>query len=118
MPRNMSFMLTQEQYVDGSKDVTRRLGWGFLKPGDILNGVEKSQGLKKGEKIKVLGQHEVISTRWEPLYAITEEDVIREGFPDMTPAEFIAFFRKANKCEWATPVNRIEFKKLEVANHD
>ena len=32
--RNISFSLTEEQFLNGSKDVTRRLGWLFLKPGD------------------------------------------------------------------------------------
>jgi len=51
MPRNMSFMLTTAQYCARTKDVTRRLGWANLKPGDMFNGVEKAMGLKKGEKI-------------------------------------------------------------------
>jgi hypothetical protein len=32
--RNMSFFLTTAQFLDGTKDVTRRKGWRFLKPGD------------------------------------------------------------------------------------
>lgn len=40
--RRMSFMLTETQYVDGSKDVTRRLGWLTLKPGDKFMGVNKA----------------------------------------------------------------------------
>ena len=45
MPRNMSFMLTTEQVRNKTKTVTRRLGWWFLKPGEIVNAVEKGMGL-------------------------------------------------------------------------
>ena len=44
MPRNMSFAMTTQQVKDQTKDVTRRFGWLFLKPGDILQPVEKAMG--------------------------------------------------------------------------
>lgn len=50
----MSFALTTVQILDGSKDVTRRLGWEFLKVGDLLRPVRKCMGLRPGEKISVL----------------------------------------------------------------
>ncbi len=113
-PRNMSFSMTTKQYIAHTKTVTRRLGWWGLQPGDVLNGVKKAMGLKKGEKIEVLGRHRIINADPEPLNAITREDVIREGFPKMTPEEFIAFFLKGHKCPDgpSTIVNRIEFKYL------
>jgi hypothetical protein len=49
--RNISFMLTTRQVCDRIKTVTRRNGWLFAKPGDLLCAVEKSQGLGKGGKI-------------------------------------------------------------------
>ena len=42
--RLMSFMLTPEQVVNGSKDVTRRTKWLGLKPGTRLQAVRKAQG--------------------------------------------------------------------------
>jgi hypothetical protein len=48
IPHNMSFSLTTQQARDKTKDVTRRLGWWFLEPGDIVQQVEKARGLKKG----------------------------------------------------------------------
>lgn len=54
--RNMSFRLTTRQFSDGSKDVIRRLGWADLKAGEHFTAVEKSQGLRKGEKVNYLGQ--------------------------------------------------------------
>lgn len=113
MPRNMSFMLTTAQYCARTKDVTRRLGWANLKPGDMFNGVEKAMGLKKGEKINKLGVNRVVSTRWEPLNAITPDDVRREGFPGWTPEQFVAMFCEHNKCAPDTPVNRIEFEYMD-----
>ncbi len=115
MPRNMSFSHTTPQFITQTKTVTRRLGWDFLKVGDILNGCEKCQGRKKGEKIKKLGQIRVVSTRWEPLNLITPTDCIMEGFAEKTPAEFVEFFCHANrhkKCRPETLVNRIEFEYL------
>lgn len=53
--RRMSFMLTKEQVLNQTKDVTRRNGWAFLKPGDLIQPVEKCMGLKKGEKQVLLG---------------------------------------------------------------
>lgn len=115
MPRNMSFSLTTEQFLDGSKTVTRRRGWKFLKVGDIVCGVRKGMGLKKGEKVERLGLIEIISTRWEPLAAITAEDVLREGFPGKSPKWFVDMFCEANRCGAGTSVNRIEFKHLTDA---
>jgi len=112
MPRNMSFMLTTEQFVNQTKTVTRRLGWRFLKVGDIVNGCEKCQGLKKGEKIKKLHQIRILSTDWQPLSSITVEDCVREGFPEMSPVEFVEFFCEHNKGTSEMMVNRIEFEYI------
>lgn len=106
----MSFALTKEQFLSGKKDVTRRLGWLFLKPGDVVNAVDKNMGLKPGEKIQRLGEIIIQSTRLEPLDAITPEDVRREGFPDWTPDDFIGFVVKHYRLKSrSTPINRIEF---------
>jgi hypothetical protein len=112
MPRNMSFMLTTEQIKNRTKTVTRRLGWKFLKVGDILNAVEKCQGLKKGEKIKRLCQIRVVNVRGEPLRLITKDDCVKEGFPNMSPWEFVAMFEKEMKCKSCDFVTRIEFEYL------
>lgn len=117
--RNMSFMLTTKQFLDGSKDVTRRMGWLFLKPGDVVMGVEKSQGLGKGGKIKKLGAIRIKDVEREPLELMTDwldygfEECRREGFPDMTPAEFVEMFCKSHKgCKADEPVTRIEFEHI------
>ncbi len=110
MPRNMSFTLTIEQFKNRTKTVTRRFGWLFLQPGDIVCGVEKSMGFKKGEKIKRLGEIRIISTRREPLNEITKEDCVKEGFPDLTPSEFVDMIVKHYNCSRFDTINRIEFE--------
>jgi len=96
--RRISFSLTTPQFLDGSKDVTRRLGWQDLEPGTHLLGIEKGMGLKKGDKQVVLGEIEVVSVRRERLDAITPEDVEREGFPGQNPEWFVAFFCKGGRA--------------------
>jgi len=111
--RNISFSLTTPQFVDKSKDVTRRLGWLKLKPGDELQACEKCQGLKPGEKIVRLGRIYVFSVCRERLDRMIldleygKSEVIREGFPNLDPAQFVAMFCKHNKCEPDRLITRI-----------
>lgn len=109
MPRNMSFMLTKEQIRMRTKTVTRRLGWWFLKPGDVVWACEKCMGLKKGEKVKRICLIEIVDTHPESLAAITQEECVKEGFPNMTPDQFIKMFCELDRCNPDTIVNRIEF---------
>ena len=111
--RRISFTLTIEQVRSQTKWVTRRIGWANLKAGDRLQPIEKGMGLKKGESQTLLGcPIEIVSIRKEPIEAITPSDVVAEGFPDWTTAEFIEFICVKNKCKPDTIVNRIEFKYL------
>ena len=110
--RLISFFLTTPQFLDGTKDVTRRLGWKHLKPGDRLMAVRKSQGRKKGEPVERLGEIEVKSVYFEPLDAIDREDCRREGFPEMGPLDFVQMFCKHMGCEPSREVTRIEFCKV------
>jgi len=113
MPRNMSFMLTKEQVKNQTKTVTRRLGWWFLRGDEILNAVEQCQGLKKGEKIVRINLIQVVDTRPERLYEIDKIDCIAEGFPDLTPDQFIEMFCKSHRgCQPETMVNRIRFEYI------
>ena len=113
--RNMSFSHTTEQVQDGSKDVTRRLGWDFLVKGDRLWAIEKGQGLRKGEKVKRIRVIEIVSVIREPLNAIRDydDDCRREGFPEMTPDDFIEMFCRHMGAQPTTMLNRIEFKYVE-----
>ena len=110
--RLISFFLTTPQFLDGSKDVTRRLGWRNLKPGTRLMAVRKAQGIKKGEQVERLGEIEVVSVRREILRDITADDCRREGFPGLSPVRFVVMFCEHMGCTPATQVTRIEFKKV------
>lgn len=111
-------MLTTEAILLEIKDVTRRLGWWFLKPGDVLWAIEKGQGLKKGEKVRRLKKIRVKSVRREPLKDMPQGDLVREGFPHFTKKSFIKFFCASHKgCTPETFVNRIEFEYLPCVTH-
>jgi hypothetical protein len=119
--RNMSFALTTTQLMEGTKDVTRRLGWLMLKPGQQLRPVRKCMGLRPGERLDVLRDPiTVISLRREPLCRMLDDldygfaECIREGFgahPDYQwPSAFVAMFCATHKgCMPETLVTRIEF---------
>ncbi len=111
MPRAMSFMLTQQQVLDGTKTQTRRLGWTDAREGDVLNAVRKAMGLKRGEHQQSLGLIRITRVRRERLNTISAADVRREGFPEMTPAAFIELFCKANKCPPTAIVTVIDFER-------
>ncbi len=112
MPRLIAFSLTMQQFIDGTKDVTRRMNWRYLYAGDELTAVVKAMGLKKGEHPVILGRIRVISSRRERLNQIAPDDVRREGFPEMTPEQFVEFFCKANRCKPYAWVTRIEFERM------
>src|SRR5690242_18963622 len=106
--RNMSFAITMEQIRYQTKTVTRRLGWKFAKVGDVVQPVVKSQGLKKGETVeKIGGPIRFINVRRERLSAITDYDVVLEGFEPMTAAEFCEMFCEHNKLSVYPDVTRI-----------
>ena len=113
--RNMSFMLTKQQIRNKTKLVTRRLGWWFLNPGDMVMACEKCQGLKPGEGIVRIRPIKIVSIEAWELRCITLGDVAREGFPHMTCDDFIEMFCREMKCKPETPVNRIEFEYLPIA---
>lgn len=116
--RNISFALTTAQFRAQTKHVTRRRGWWNLEPDDELMGVEKSQGLKKGERVVKLGPILVVDVRTEKLSRLELEpeygrqEMIREGFPGLHPAEFVYRFCLSHKCKPWDEVNRIEYSYL------
>lgn len=117
--RNISFAMTKEQFRDRSKDVTRRLGWWDAEVGWQLMGCEKCQGLGPGGKIVRMGAIVLVDARRERLdrmltdrtYGVVE--VCREGFPMMTPLEFVQFFIQGHKgATMNSVIMRLEFKHI------
>ena len=109
----MSFMLTTEQIRNKTKTVTRRLGWWFLKPGDIVNACVKCQGLKKGEKIKKICQIRILNTGATILEEMNKEECVKEGFPKLSPYDFVSMFMVKMKIDIDEEVNRIEFEYVK-----
>lgn len=119
--RLISFMLTIPQFQDRSKNVTRRMGWEFAKPGMVLMGVKKAQGLKKGATVERLGPIKLVDVRRERLdrmivdrgrlnRAYGFEECRREGFPDMAPEEFVDMFcRSHDGCFPSSVITRLEY---------
>jgi len=116
--RNISFSLTERQFLDHSKDVTRRLGFRDAKPGELLRAIRKGMGLKKGEKVEPLGLIRIVSVVVEPLNRMTEEPIYgdeecrREGYPEKTPAQFVKLFCQAQNCKPETEITRIQFEHV------
>jgi len=106
--------MTTEQVRNKTKTVTRRFGWWFLVPGQRLRAVEKSRGLKKGEKVKSICQIEVVSVHKEQVKDICfkKNDIKREGFPGMCLYDFMTMLCKLGHCDPDCDVNRIEFKYI------
>lgn len=119
--RNMSFALTTAQIREGSKSVTRRVGWLHARPGMQVRPVRKCRGLRPGETLEVLADPlTIVDVRLEPLHALTDNldygfaECTREGFGSHPlyrwPSEFVAMFCATHKgCSPSTLVTRIEF---------
>ena len=110
-------MLTAQQIIDGTKTVTRRFGWDHLKLGEKIMACEKCQGLGKGGKINRLRMIEIVSFKKEQAdeiirYDQPEKECAREGFPDMSPVDFVEMLCKANSRPPTDTLNRIEFRYL------
>ena len=117
MSRLMSVSLTTPQVLARTKVVTRRRGWLNLRGGDELTLCRKVMGRRKGEPLVRLTDVRVLSVRRERLYAVTADEVVCEGFPEMTAAEFVEFFCRTHKgCTPETEVTRIRW--LYLGNAD
>ena len=116
--RNISYALTEDQFLDGSKDITRRLRWLNLKAGDFLMGCRKCQGLKPGEDLVRLGIVHVVDVRREPLNRMSAdsaygiEEARREGFPHLSGGEFVEMFCRHMKCDPGQIITRIQFEHV------
>lgn len=106
--RLISCALTTQQIRDRIKTVTRRLGWTTLRAGELLCVCEKVMGLQ-GKPLVRLAVVKVVGVRREPLHAIDDEDVSREGF-NMPAHEFIEMFNSNMGGDRYTLVTRIEFR--------
>lgn len=104
---------------------TDKHGRRILHEGDRLTLCEKVQGRKPGEPLVRICDVEVVSVRRESLWFLTRghgpsgrEEVAREGFPGMDPAEFVRrFFVDAQGMSPDDEVTRIQWRYLDRQRH-
>lgn len=113
--RNMAFHFTTPQIRARTKTVTRRPGWTSLKVGDLVQAVEKTQGLKKGERVRKLGVLRIVKVTRERVHEIVNypNDAALEGYPKLTPREFISRFCALTGCVPSKMITRIEFEYVD-----
>lgn len=117
MARLMSVSLTEPQVIARQKTVTRRMGWRMARVGDRLTLCRKVMGRKAGEPLVRIAQVEITAISREPLAEISQADLVAEGFPEMTPAEFVAFFCSTHRgCRPDSLVTRIQWRYLTAAD--
>lgn len=118
--------MTVDAVRDRTKTVTRRHvdTWATLNPGDRLTLIEKGMGLAKGERQVVLDEVTIANVDVISLYGgMTDEECAREGFPEMTPDDFVEFWLDSHRVpQFATQneamayeVRRIEWVYDEAA---
>jgi hypothetical protein len=111
--------------------------WKNLQAGEHLMGCEKCQGLGRGGKIVRIEEIFTYGVGSEPLNDIIERpvrhlplcivdqypekyrmwlnpgwgiaEVVLEGFPELTPEQFVKMFCEMNNCEPETEITRILF---------
>jgi hypothetical protein len=114
----MSFALTREQIRRRTKTVTRRVGWDFLKPGDLVQAVEQAQGLPRGSKVRKLAVLRVERVDDESLTEFlarpdAQAECVREGFTSTSPAEFAALLLRLHGGGPSRRFRRIEFSYVD-----
>lgn len=115
MPRNMSVAYTEQQVRDRTKTVTRRAGWRFLNPGDHLNLVDKTMGLKPGMSPRLIERVQVVDVRREPLCLVARHgELALEGFPELNAVEFIHAFFEPQGISAGDEVTRVEWRYLDA----
>jgi len=119
--RRMTFSDTASHVRERMKTVTRRVGWRFLKPNDLIQAVEKAPGLRKGAPIHALAVLRIRDVRVEPLSRLVtdagyaEDELPREGFPCWSRHDFIVKFLRMHRLKTVdTDVTRIEFEYVEA----
>lgn len=119
--RRMSFSHAASEVRARMKTVTRRPGWRFLKPDDLIQAVDKARGSRSGEAARVLAILRVRDVRIEPLARLienaryAEDELPQEGYPCWSRDDFITRFLRRHRLTTADiDVTRIEFEYVEL----
>lgn len=110
LPR-LSFARTTQAVRERRKTVTRRLSLpSWWKERAYFLGVDRIR--QAGAQGLCIGRCGPANK--EPLVAISQDEVDREGFPATTPAGFCAVFRSTAPRDWDGWVWRLPFSYLEI----
>jgi hypothetical protein len=114
--RRMSFPDTAPDVRERVQTVTRRLGWRFLKPDDLIQAVEF-----ESNSPRIIGILRVRSVRVESLSRLVtdatyaEDELPREGRPCWSRDHFITTFLRRHRLKNASvDVTRIEFEYVDA----
>jgi hypothetical protein len=107
-------------FVPGGKDVTRRLSWKWAKVGMFLLAVEKTMGLRPGQRVEIFGVIEILEVCREPLYYVTHDPLgaAREGFPEMLELQFVDLFCMHMGGTADDDVTRVVFRHVDARRVD
>jgi hypothetical protein len=118
--RRMAFPHSATEVRERMQTVTRRVGWRFLKPDDLIQAVDQARRLGPDEPVRELAVLRIRDVRVEPLSRLVtdaryaEDELPREGFPCWTRDDFIARFLRTHRLKTAdVEVTRIEFEYVE-----
>ncbi|MGH9159145.1 MAG: ASCH domain-containing protein [Vicinamibacteraceae bacterium] len=119
--RRMSFSHAASEVRARMKTVTRRVGWRFLKPNELIQAVDTARGSRSAEPARLLAVLRVRDVRVEPLARLienaryAEDELPREGYPCWSRDDFIARFLRRHRLTTADiDVTRIEFEYVEL----
>lgn len=108
----MAVTHTTPQVRARTKTVTRRVGWKTLTPGTYVTLCQKVRGRVPGQPLDRITTVRVTNVRREPLDRLTADpaygaaEMALEGFPGMSPDEFITRFFPGHSGD----VTRIEWE--------
>ncbi len=93
------------------------MGWRGLRAGDRLTLCREVMGRRRADRhveplVRIVDV-EVLAVGRERLDAITADEVVAEGFPEMTPEQFVEFFCDSHRgCTPDSTVTRIQWRYL------
>ena len=119
--RLISFAKTTEQFVEGLKTETRRDGWRRAHVGDMLQPVNRLPRVGAGKWWPLLWRGEYRHIQLDlvervRLGDITKEQVQKEGFPEMSPVEFVRFYCAPRQPDPDRIVTRLSFVPVKASS--
>jgi hypothetical protein len=113
------FSRTASQILDRSQTVTRRVGWRFLEPGDLVQAIEARPGSDGARAVRPLAVLRIRDVRVERLSrlisdpAYAEDELPREGFPCWSRDEFVTTFCRTHRLKTVdVDITRLEFEHV------